>query len=97
MDIQFGKIGDRVIVRSNEFGDPIVGVYTRDIQFGIGFIPEVVDENGKEWICGGIITKYDEELHQFLKKLSGSRQGWYFLCKKLHPDSPEGALYVEQD
>lgn len=96
MQIEKGKVGDKVIVRSNEVGEPVVGQYTRDEDFGHSKVPIVVDEAGKELLCCGIIAKYNDELLEHLKKLSDTKDGWYFLCSILHPDSIDAEIYREK-
>lgn len=92
MNVEPGKVGDRVLVRSNEIGPPLVGIYDHDepICMGKSTVPCVVDDEGKEWYCGGIVVKYNDELHDHLKSMSDSKDGWYYLCRILHPDSVDG-------
>ena len=95
MEIKFGTIGERVIVRSNEPGEPKVGAYIKDEVIHGTKIPVVKDDDGNTWFCGGIVVTYNEELHERLKELSGSRAGWYYLCKILHPNTVDAKVEYE--
>ena len=76
------KLGDKVMVRSNECGPLLVG---NIVEFWDNngkwseCIPQIVDSNDNVWGVMGIMKHYSDELHNDIKDLRPLEQWNYFL------------------
>ena len=73
-------IGTKVMCRSNENEPLMVGILKGFDMFPNFSVAVVEDENGKSWGVMGEIWPYDEEVYQFLSKLSPEKQ-YEFIVK----------------
>ena len=70
------KVGDKVIVRSNEDNPLMIGTLVRFESFGQSNtrLPIIEDQDEKEWLCMGIIKLYSEELLAELEPMTPKEQ-----------------------
>lgn len=82
------KMGDKVIVRSNEWAEPLqVGVYNGEHpKYGV----PIVEIDGNVDFCMGCVVPWEGDLMADLRRLSPKEQ-WNRLAKRPIPISPESA------
>ena len=75
------KFGDKVIIRSNEPGELIIGYYIEDWEHKRSGrkMPVVQDiKTGTSYLCFGIVAEYSDELLKTLKTMNEKEQ-WEYL------------------
>lgn len=76
------KLGDKVLVRSNECGPLLIGNIVEFWDNGGKWsdcIPQIVDSNGNVWGAMGIMKLYTDELYNKIKDFRSLEQWNYFL------------------
>lgn len=71
-------IGSKVIILCNDGTPPHVGTYIgNDPNIGL---PAYKDENGKEWITGGIVYPFNQKWLDFLQSFPDSKEVWSIMA-----------------
>jgi len=77
-------INSKVLVRSNDFKEPLTSgtlVGFQEVSKANNTLPVVkMDNDDKEYLCMSVVLPYDEDLKAFLESLSNERQ-WDLVCK----------------
>lgn len=75
------NMGDKVIVRSNEWDEPLkIGIYNG--QHAKHKTVPIIDINGEMFTCMGVVVPYSEELLTNLSQMSTKEQ-WNHLSRNL--------------
>lgn len=75
--MQNEMVGRKVIVRSNEYDNPLlIGTLVGFVDLGLPIVKS--ESSGEDLMCGGVVIPHTNEMHGFLLTLSGKRQ-WAIL------------------
>ena len=67
------KVGDRVIVRSNENEELMIGTLVQMAPMHNTFVP-IVNSNNMDWWVGGIVIEHTDEIEMWLSNMTPTEQ-----------------------